>query len=394
MMAAMFFSRALLSVSMMVFVAASFFHFYPRKQFDRFFSSPLLWGMTLLFFVPLLSGFWSEDQEEWMDIIRIKLPLLFLPLAFAGYPESFSFSKKQWEILGYVFILLVAAGVCWSFFQYGADAKSINENYLRAQSIRTPLENDRVRFSWLVSVTVLLAGWLMLEKRKEAKILFFLLIAVCVLLIAYLHILAVRTGLFSFYIMAIGTAFWLIIKRMKWQWSIGLIILIVALPFIAYKTIPTLQNRVQYFLYDQRFFANGGYWPHSNDAVRVISIRAGWNVMQENPAVGVGFGDVLPASKKWYEEKYPQMIETDKIYPASEWMMYGAGCGWPGFLLFSLVMLIPLLIRVEKKLPWFLLNVTAAFSFLFDIGLEVQFGVFIYSFIILWWYQWLNAKKV
>ena len=58
------------------------------------------------------------------------------------------------------------------------------------------------------------------------------------------------------------------------------------------------------------------------------------------------------------------------------------------------MMLIHFLIKMENKLLWWLLNGTAAFSFLFDIGLEVQFGVFIYSFIILWWWKWLNVEKV
>ena len=29
-------------------------------------------------------------------------------------------------------------------------------------------------------------------------------------------------------------------------------------------------------------------------------------------------------------------------------------------------------------------------GFVFDIGLEVQFGIFIYSFIVLWWWKWLK----
>jgi O-antigen ligase len=73
--------------------------------------------------------------------------------------------------------------------------------------------------------------------------------------------------------------------------------------------------------------------------------------------------------------------------------MYGAGCGWPGILLFSFVMVIPFWIKTGNRLLWWLLNATAAFSFLFDIGLEVQFGVFIYSFIVLWFYKWLKPEK-
>ncbi len=393
MMVALFFSRAVLSLSMMAFVAASFFHTGIKKQFIRFFSSPLLWGMSLLFFIPLLSGLWSGDKKEWMDILRIKLPLLFLPLAFAGYPDSYSFSKKQWEWLGIIFIGLVATGSCWSLFHYLSNPAAIGESYLKAKTIVTPLENDHVRFSWLVSVAILLTGWLCIEKRNENKILFFSLVIVAAWLIIFLHVLAVRTGLFCFYIMVAGTAAWLIVKKIRWQWGVGLLLLLITLPIVAYKTIPTFQNRVSYFLYDRSFFKKGEYWPESTDAVRIISLKAGWNVMQQHPVKGVGFGDVLTASKLWYGEHYPQMIESDKIYPSGEWMMYGAAAGWPGFLVFSFCMLVPFFIKTNNILPWWLLNATAAFSFLFDIGLEVQFGVFIYSFVILWCYQWMNEGK-
>jgi len=33
--------------------------------------------------------------------------------------------------------------------------------------------------------------------------------------------------------------------------------------------------------------------------------------------------------------------EGDKILPGSEWLIYGAGAGWPGLLLFTFCMLIP-----------------------------------------------------
>lgn len=401
MLSALFFSRALLSVSMMVFVAFSFFHNDLKKHFSQFFSSPILWGMSLLFFIPLLSGFWSEDKNEWLDIMRIKMPLLFLPLAFAGHFKSDQeqLSIKQWDWLGYIFIALVTAGTIWSISHYLSDAASINESYLRAKSLETPLENDHVRFSWLVSAAIILSGWLCFQNRKKSKLISFLLVLISSWLIVFLHILAVRTGLFSFYIVATGVSLWLIFKKInpiavRWKSGVVLLVLTIALPFIAYKTIPTFHNRVSFFLYEKGYFKKANYLAGSTDAVRVVSIKAGWNVMNQNPVTGLGFGDVLANTKNWYGENYPSMIEADKIYPSSEWMMYGAACGWPGFLLFTVIMFIPFLVKTRNKLLWWLLNGTAAFSFLFDIGLEVQFGVFIYSFIILWWWKWLQVEKV
>ncbi len=400
-MAALFFSRAVLSVSMIAFVAFSFFHTGIKRQLFHFISSPLLWGMSLLFFIPFLSGLWSGDKKEWAEIVLIKLPLLMLPLAFAA-PSGSNWNqlqKKQWEKLGYFFILLVTAATCWCMFHYLSNATEINESYLQAKSIVTPLENDHVRFSWLVSVGILLAGWFCIVNRKENKLFSSLFAFVALWLIIFLHILAARTGLISFYIMAIGSVGWFFLKKpgsvsIAWYYRLSIIMAIIVLPFVAYKVIPTFQNRVKYILYDKEFFRKAHYLPGSTDGVRIISIKAGWAMMQEQPATGTGFGDVLIKAKKWYRENYPQMIEADKILPSSEWMIYGAGCGWPGFILFSLVMLIPFFIKTSNSFLWWLLNSTAACSFLFDIGLEVQFGVFIYAFTILWWWQWLQPLPV
>jgi len=396
MMAALFFSRAVLSAAIVAFTAISFIHPDLKKHIRQFFASPLLWGMSLLFFLPLISGLWSEDKKEWLGVLRIKLPLLFLPLAFAG---PIYFTKKQWEWLATVFIVLVTAASLWSMFHYVNDMTAVNEGYLRAKTLITPLENDHVRFSWLISVSILLAGWLWITKRKENKPIAWALAFILVWLIIFLHILAARTGLISFYIMLAGAAIWFIIKKaipiaIGRQYGTALLIVLIALPVIAYKTLPTFNNRVKYFLYDLEYFKKTNYLPGANDAVRIISLKAGWAVMNEQPATGVGFGDIITETKKWYDKNLPQMLERDKIKPCSEWMIYGAGCGWPGILLFSFVMIIPFWIKTGNKLLWWLLNTTAAFSFLFDIGLEVQFGVFIYSFVVLCWWKWLETLQV
>jgi O-antigen ligase len=390
MLLSLFISRAALSVSMMLFAGASFFHTGIKKQVAVFLLSPLLWGMSLLFFLPLLSGFWSNDIDKWMEIVRIKLPLLLLPLAFAG---PFKLSVRRWNWLAGIFITIITAGTIWSMIQYSADISGVQAAYLKAKTIATPLHNDHIRFSWLVSVAVLLAAWLCIEWRKENKKMALVMGIVTAWLIFFLHLLAVRTGLFSFYGILLLASVWLSIKKMKQQpggWKYGLagLVLLMAFPVLAWLTLPTFQNRVKYFRYDYSYFSNAQYLPRANDAMRVISIKAGWNLLNEEPLKGVGFGDVQTEVNAWYANTYPQMVETDKIYPASEWLVYGAGAGWPGLFLFTGCMGIPFFVRVKNKSLWWLLNISAAGSFLFDIGLEVQYGVFAYSFIVLWWWKW------
>ncbi|HWC52014.1 MAG TPA: O-antigen ligase family protein [Chitinophagaceae bacterium] len=385
MMASVFFSRFLLSLSMIVFVAFSVFHPDIKKQFSVFFNSPLLWSMSLLFFLPLISGLWSGDQNEWLEAIKIKAPLIVMPFAFAA---PFGLSKRQWQQLAFLFVGCVVLATIWSMSNYIFDAKEVNENYLRSQLLVTPLENDHIRFSWMVAVSTLVSVWLWLENRKKNNRNNWLVLMLIGWQIIFLHILAARTGLFSFYLMLLIAALVFIIKKWKTGTGIMLLLLLLLLPVIAYFSLPTFQNRVKYILYDLPYFSKGHYSPAMNDAVRIVSMKAGWNVMNEHSFYGVGFGDVMSETKKWYAVHYPQMKETDQILPSGEWLLYGVACGWPGLILSGIVIFIPFFIKVKNyKWLWVMLNVSVMLAFLSDIIFEVQFGVFLYSFFVLWWWK-------
>jgi hypothetical protein len=210
--------------------------------------------------------------------------------------------------------------------------------------------------------------------------------------IIYLHVLAVRTGLLCFYAGVIGFIIWLTWNRQNKIKYFLLIFLLLLLPVISWFIFPTFKNRISYLKYDLSFIQNANYRQGSNDGNRLLSIKAGWYLQNKHPLTGTGFGDLEKETNMWYDAHYPQMAATDKILPSSEWMIYGAGNGWPGFGLFTFVMLIPFFVKnLRNNITWWLLNISMVLSYLFDIGLEVQYGVFTHAFILLWWYNWLNT---
>lgn len=390
MMTGLFFSRGLLSVSMISFILLSFLHHDLKKQFQVYFQTPLLWGMSLLFLVPLISGAWSADKEQWVDVIVIKLPLLFLPLAFAGLAPL---SKRHWEWLAAYFVLLILGSSAWTMKVYLSDPTAVNESYLRAKTMITPLANDHVRYSWMVSVGLLISATFFIKYRKTKIVVAYIWFLLGIWFLVFLHIVSARTGLVSAYLMVLIVVLWLIFKKTNWKAGLLLLCIFSCIPFLAYQLIPSFQNKVKFFLYEKGYFEKTNYLPGSTDAVRIISIKTGWNLMKESPVIGKGFGDIKTETIKLYHTQYPQMIESDKIEPSSEWMIYGAGAGWMGFILFTLSMLSPFITVVRNKLPWILLNGIAMSSFIFDIGLEVQFGVFIHAFTILSAWKWLKAEN-
>jgi O-antigen ligase len=380
MLVGLFTSRALLSTGLIIFLLLTCLHQNFPEQLGRFFTLPFLFGISLLFFIPAISWFWSEDKEEWLRWARVKLPLFLLPLAFAG---NWQFSKKQWLWLAYVFLMLVFCGCVWSLWHYAIDYRNIHESYLRAKLMATPLRNDHVRFSLLVCIAFICSVSLISSPlRRSAKI---ILGAAAVFFAVYLHILSARTGLLGLYLFLFLLLFYLIFFLRKSRWIIALCIAVIAMPIAAWYAFPTFQNRIRYNLYDLSFIRKHAYLPGANDGNRLISLEAGWALIKEHP-FGVGSGDVLNKTREWYGRQIPQMLETDKFYPSSEWLLYGAAAGWPGMLLFTAVMLLPFFEKIKRKrIFWISLVLVTESSFLFDIGLETQFGVFIYGFILLCW---------
>jgi len=384
----LFVSRAGLSITMIAFIVVTSLHRDLPAQLKRLVHTPLLFGMSLLFLLPLVSGIWSDDQQQWTSILRIKLPLLFFPLAFAG---SWKLEDRHWRILAGFFVLCVAVGAAWSAGGYLLDYAGHNEAFLRAKTFATPLQDDHVRFSWLAAVAVFTC---MLLWPQASRVLRGLLFTTALGLVLYLHVLATRTGLGAFYLGLALYVLHLAWKRRSLAAAALLALALTAAPLLAWQFLPSFRNRVQYIRYDiDNSVRRDAYLPGANDGSRFLSIRAGWELLQAHP-FGVGFGDIFPATNDWYDRHVPQMRADDRKYPHSEWLIYGVGTGWIGFAAFTFVQVIPLLYRrIRHRIGWLILNAGATFSFLFDIGLEVQYGVYLYVFLVLWWWKWLSAGK-
>ena len=80
MLLGLFLSRALLSIGIFVFFLMAPLRLGWRDWIRRTSSDPLVWIFGSWWLLPVVSGLWSTDQRAWMDVVRIKLPLLLLSL--------------------------------------------------------------------------------------------------------------------------------------------------------------------------------------------------------------------------------------------------------------------------------------------------------------------------
>src|SRR5258706_3189870 len=152
MLIGLFVSRAVLSISIILFVATTAIHRDILSQLVVCLKSPLLIGISFLFFIPFISGLWSINWQTCFNISIIKLPFVLLPLAFAG---TWQLEEKHWKLIAGCFLTLVFISCCWILLQYFQNIDVINRSYLKPKTLPTPLGNDHLRFSQLLAVTCL-----------------------------------------------------------------------------------------------------------------------------------------------------------------------------------------------------------------------------------------------
>lgn len=373
-------SRVLLSVSTIAFFVYTCFNF--KSKVTAVFREPVTAGMLLLFFVPFVSGLWSSNTDHWIQVMVDKLPFLLMPFALFSAVNP---SATQWKQFGLIVISILFMATLWSTFHYLMDMRTINESYLRAKTIPVLMNGDHLRFSWLTAIglmyTLLLLGRATSIKHK---LIFFLLAG---WFFGYLHVLAARTGLLAAYLFMLGYLIYVIKQNksgmLKWITPV----LLVVIGLIAWFSAPTLRNRFLYTDYTYRYIQRNEYLSGSSDGNRVLSLRAGWELLNRY-TWGVGSGDAKQQVAEWYRIHIPGMLESDQIFPSNEWLIYGMAMGWLGVLLFTIALMLPFFTTlIKNRFFWNCFHGVLFLIAMTDSSLEVQFGVFIYTFVVYWWWK-------
>lgn len=380
----MLWSRALLSVSFILFVVLSVV-FEGKRSFNLIKDSFWLKTMLALVLVYSLSGFWSEDKAQWVKTVQVKLPLLFMPFTLG---VLVNISKEIYCKLLYVLASLVVISTGWSYIFYFL-TENITLTYLQAKVLPVPMYNDHVRFSWLVVVVfaMLLDRWLIIREKRERWI----LVGLLVYLVVYLHVLAAKTGVLGLYIVAII----FLLKQVKGKLRFYGLMILFLLPVLSWFCLPSFQNRLKFVWWDFQNYSRGNYTEGLSDAPRILSLKAGLDIVKTNPLMGIGSGDVLNQTNQWYRIHAPFLKPYEQLLPCNQLMMFVCSGGVLMGLIALVFFLSPLWIKVLKNnYLWLAFHAVALFGFMYEISLEVQNGVFVYIFFGIYIYANTLVNKV
>jgi O-antigen ligase len=367
-------SRSVMSIAMMVMGVYSLLGIHPRRWFEsKWWVLGLVWVGAYA-----LSYFWSDGTHQWAERFQAKFPLLILPIAFTFLPK-FSIRQLQVFCIGTGIILLGGAAYSISFLI--GEMEKYYYSYGSAGMLPVP-SGDYIRFSLMIALYVIWCFYIW-PQFKSKPMRWFIGIVVA-LLVCYLHVLAARSGLVALYIFLTGWAAYAGLKRSKW-FGVGAVLILFTGLLIAGNYVPTLKQRIGYFKYTVIQFREGHLTGIYSDMGRLMSYNVALQEIGKDPVKGVGAGDLYTVMENGYHRLYPGDNDGRVLVPHNQFLAVALCCGIPAMLIFIWWAFAPLaLVKKNREgFFFFIIWLICILQLMIEPALEVQLGIFVYLFFLL-----------
>src|ERR1035437_6037118 len=209
-------------------------------------KSKAFWAFTGIFLFYVIGLLWTEDYTYATKDIRIKLPMLWLPVLFFTSP---SLSKKEYHGILHFFVAATLIATFWSMAVY------LGLTPIKIHEVREISRfESHIRFSLMIVLSVLYLFFVLLKKDIVRHKLIYA--TVLVWLLYFLILLQSLTGIIIVGIIAFTALSWVLVSKnsivLKLSFSVLVIAAISYLTFIVvdewkkynyhikvdYKTLP------------------------------------------------------------------------------------------------------------------------------------------------------------
>lgn len=380
-------SRALISIATIVIFLNACWPANIAAVWQRFRSNRFGTWAILYLAIYLISFFWSDNKESWLQVIQLKLPFLLLPLGMCSVPlEQAAFRR----IFYVTTVLISAATVLVSIGIFLSDWQQFVRNYKLSIPLPTTSSGDHIRFGLWLSFLVLLGFycWHFEPGFKTNKWLKLTAWGSILLFIIYIHILSAKTGLLVLYIILVGCGYYYFSQRVNRvvAWVLPLILGSVAV-IGAYKLAPTFKTKIDYVILEIKHVQEGERLNYNlSDQGRLITYDIALGKMKTNGVLGTGAGDILDVMSEGYDEKYPEVPQELRFVPINQYLLEVFAFGWVLGLVPIVLMSFSLFFDRQRPGQFFIAlgALILVVSMMVEAMLQVQMGIFVYLFLSMW----------
>lgn len=348
----------------------------------------LLLSLPVLFFAYLITLCWSADLQQFLQVIKNKIPFILIPISLV-YVQFLKPGHLQF--LMQLFLLALLGACIWTFYQISLHDFNILMRLSVGQSVPTLVHH--IAFSVLLVFGILFC--LRLYEMTENKTAKGIYLAAGIFFFLVNHLMIARSGLVLTYLsLVIYFIYKKIEQKQYMKLALSIFLLVVIALINVYKN-PYLKNKVDYTMTGKKAFENqDDSLNQYSDTRRIISLQLGYYIYQQHKISGVGIGDVKQEMQQLYQQKYPKFEEDVQAKIHSQYLFILAACGSiVGILCFISLLYIAFYFLSEKKIVWFILMLNVLLVCLWEAFLENQLGTSMYLIVFILGYLY-NKKQI
>lgn len=374
-------SPAIISIATGILTASVGISTQWKTYLTRFIKQPVAVLFTSLFVLHLLSYFYTDNVAELSKEIRIKLPLLLLPITLVNLP---SLSEKQKYSVLLMFLGAVSFTGLVSFVNYLIHYESITANIIHSKEVPILPKMSHIYYSMIAAFAIWVGYYLykresILWHKNEKK----WILGLSIFLVICLHIFTARTGLVAFYVsLLLFLVRQAILKKQYKPLYVGLGLMIIAPTLLAFIS-KGFQDRIINTTLDIRKYRSGANISYRSISLRLAAWETALHIIQRSPVIGVGIGDNEDEMRKQYpKERFVACHDCLTPNTHNQFVEFTLAFGILGLL--TMLLLFGIALHQNRSTLFWALGAICLFSMMTEAILERQVGVTFMTFFWLW----------
>ena len=326
----------------------------------------------------LLSSLYTSEWGIWRHELFRSLPWLAVPLAFTvAVPLT---GRQRW-VVGSLFVLGTATVGLATVGLYLLHPAKANDDILFGQTMEAATGIFHVSFGVMLALAFF-GGLTLRRAALTGPVLRAALLGAAGTAVLTLHVLAYRTGLLVLYVGLLAYVTWLL-RRRHVGLGLGLLVAIGLTPWLAYRTLPSVQQRVGATVWDVQQFTQGRDINDCSLARRLAALETAWQVGRQHWLLGVGPADTHAAMQAQYAWHNYGLRPANRVEVHNQYLEALMGGGIVGLGLWLAVLFGPLFLRTNWHNPalLFFIVVQATVMLVADmLSLQIGLNLFIFGY--------------
>ncbi len=348
------------------------------------FSNKYILAFLGIFIIHILGLIYTSNFQYALKDIRIKLPLLIIPLVVSS---SEKLNEKELKIIFYTLIASVFSSSLYSTYLY---FNIQNEATDTLRSISPIISH--IRFSLITCIAFFICIYLFIKdyQNNQRTILSYIWILLAVWFFVFIGILGARAGYLSILIGGIYIAVYAVIKSKKYIYMWLTLAAFIILPVLMYQLSSSVERRVKEVFSEIDNYNRGGNPTGHSVTQRFVYWKIALELFKEKPLLGQGTGDIDDAFKNYYATHETPLAKEVQFRAHNQYFTIICTFGIVGFIFFLFGILFPYLgLKLNDEMLASVFMIILLLSMLTEDTLETQAGAtffaYFYSLFILNW---------